>query len=1463
MTTNTPKPVQRLLDRAQKRFVRSRSGSVLILVVALLVLMALIGTAFMTMAQFDRASAVQHSFNTEVDLLLDGVINQVKGTITNDLYSSGQYRPAVIISTSQNQPVYYNTPLLPSSPRYWNGLGYDNGTAAVMGIQAGDAWLASRVPGLPTENGEPAPPGAPAPTGPATNTPLWPFISAPINGATAFDQPYWPLGPSGAPTRPTPLTVRAQLMPTYTQQTSNTATPPSLYIDGQVWPALETLTVTGGAATPTGNWWMAADADGDGIADSGLVKLLTLDGITYYAAVRIVDNAGAVNPSIALTPNPLSTYAPPNPSGTAGSMPGDLSPVNIDLEGMTVNPASSGSPPTYTSWTPPADLYQSLLPPNNTGLPSSPAYVGQGLLYNFRFNQAANGTPLSAIPATDIPGPTTSSRSDFLYYPYPYGYSNGATIYYYFDQQWLALGRRLSNPGFAVAQVATGSVNPNLLFQALPTTDSLAMAKHFVLRDPTVLSSATSPSVLEKTMPNTVYQSPYYNNASYTIPTTGGNYQYGYPTAPYLPSETLKWFAQNFEYWSDFDTSSTARTSPPQLTPTMPMRALFAPQNPVSNFAPNKFNFITSPSAGQIFNFGDVVATANGSKYVCIYPGTSTLPNTTYPDPTSSDPYWSDPYWAWEPWTNAPTKTSVNTGTFQQLYAAYWAVMADQYTPPTGTATGYWTPAFPATGSPSDYRMFRNPIRGGGTSGAATQPSDPQLGSQQVMELRAAIAAVNTMALRHGDAASITNYGTNDIISRTVYLPAQQTGGVAVQAQVYGVERQPYITQVYARNDVDPSNTWMAIELYNPYPNDIKMTNWTLATLNRSSPSNLTLSAIGTLQAQAGVTVIQAHQRIVLESSSTPPSSVVLPSPLPTGTSFVTCSGLSNAFGKELILMRPRRADGTLSAASPLPAQSNNYYQAESTSNPIDLIPIDSYDFTNMKQTAAAGSTQEWYYIRPSGTASSGVNKEWHMVYPGPWMLNSSSSTSGTGTGNGGGGGTGNGNGTGTGTASPPTWTGTKSTVPAPNSTTLTIGTPSATTMVPWANYHDTAIQMNNVDFGGPLKPTSGATNNPMPLGAFPRNGDILQVTFIGSYKLSPLGTPSTIYEMNPVTADSAMATACDSAADTQQPIVSQSTPQIIAENVGRFCPIDGTDATSAGATPAVDDFVLPVGGAPSATWRYHWAMRLFDFLTVQAPQDDYLPDVDPWLNDPASATTTATNYRYPAANSPPAPSSPPPVGYQPTYAPAPVANVTAGAKNAGLSTGNLTAPSTATSEDTAPVNGLVNINSAPWRVLAAIPWIPATQTGYRALNAQIAIGLVQYRDGGPGTAPHGPCRNLFELGEATLPTFGNKKLRDVLATANQTHFNLAQGNLTPIDGSTNGGNVQGDFQALFNTITRVSNLVTFRSDSYTAYVLIQGWQNAETPNPHLVVQRRAAVIIDRSVVTPNNRTPNATNVPQ
>jgi hypothetical protein len=58
---------------------------------------------------------------------------------------------------------------------------------------------------------------------------------------------------------------------------------------------------------------------------------------------------------------------------------------------------------------------------------------------------------------------------------------------------------------------------------------------------------------------------------------------------------------------------------------------------------------------------------------------------------------------------------------------------------------------------------------------------------------------------------------------------------------------------------------------------------------------------------------------------------------------------------------------------------------------------------------------------------------------------------------------------------------------------------------------------------------------------------------------------------------------------------------------------------------------------------------------------------------------------------------------------------------------------------------------------------------------------------------------------------------------------------------------VRGDFEEQFLQLSRISNLITTRSDSFTAWILIQGYRDANTANPKLEVQKRVAYIIDRS----------------
>src|SRR5688572_7137861 len=87
-------PIRRLTSRLQARYRKARPGSVLILVVALLVLMALIGTAFLTTARNDRYAAQQNTHTTHIELLTKGVVNLDKAAQVADLRSAGLPRPA-------------------------------------------------------------------------------------------------------------------------------------------------------------------------------------------------------------------------------------------------------------------------------------------------------------------------------------------------------------------------------------------------------------------------------------------------------------------------------------------------------------------------------------------------------------------------------------------------------------------------------------------------------------------------------------------------------------------------------------------------------------------------------------------------------------------------------------------------------------------------------------------------------------------------------------------------------------------------------------------------------------------------------------------------------------------------------------------------------------------------------------------------------------------------------------------------------------------------------------------------------------------------------------------------------------------------------------------------------------------------------------------------------------------------
>src|SRR5437016_588610 len=83
----------------RRRISRKRPGSALIFIVSILVLLGLLGTAWMSLTRTDRLASFNNIANIQVDLLVDGMKELTVGTIVNGAYGTrdgdptSYYRP--------------------------------------------------------------------------------------------------------------------------------------------------------------------------------------------------------------------------------------------------------------------------------------------------------------------------------------------------------------------------------------------------------------------------------------------------------------------------------------------------------------------------------------------------------------------------------------------------------------------------------------------------------------------------------------------------------------------------------------------------------------------------------------------------------------------------------------------------------------------------------------------------------------------------------------------------------------------------------------------------------------------------------------------------------------------------------------------------------------------------------------------------------------------------------------------------------------------------------------------------------------------------------------------------------------------------------------------------------------------------------------------------------------------------
>jgi hypothetical protein len=1328
---------------------QKRPGSVMIMVVALLVLLALMGTAWIASVRYDRSSSAQSVTNNQIDTVAQGVADMLSDAINAGVWGHDELTGANSFYRPRSDNLYLDKPALKNlnvkSYSYFSfdcpigdATALDNSNVPIDWIEqhAGD-FLASRLPEVrdPKVNGG--------------DIVYWPAISAPLgspslfsgtsirednNGkslvptigndttpptATILDALRWYESPvalydnsSGTSYHRVAYARRVDMRPAFATATGSdgvTRTYPVFDLtNNMVIYDADTLKSFTPVAVPNKFpiFVVGADADGDGIPDSGLSRLPIgqQGGITYYAAVRVIDNNAALNANTAWQWR--SGASKTDADNASSFIPTNITPANINAEAL-------------------------LLDPNKESY--DPGSKTAGTWNTWRFNGPLNNSVFSSFNDQ--------------------GNSGGFSFISYYDALWTQLGARVDNPG----QVAAG-----VRYRAFPLGDHASLASRFLLLDP------NAAGLLEQALPTSLSYTRYVTSSNYTLirstPYASNGAAGILDYSPILtPGNGTGWFGENFDFDSLYHNND----------PTGNRRPLFVTRNGVTNFIAAALPNPDGISPGnQMLNYGP-----------------------------AGDPL--------------AVKADINTGNFEELRRAFWNVMIGQ----VGKGTNADMSPFGSDDPTDDYlgtkfnippasqadqsrarfgelfethpqRMFRRSIRHPG----GVNYTKYDVGSQ--VEIRAGIAAANAISLREGPG----NMAGNVITDHTFIVTSKSNSAKYVVA-CYGLHIQPYISEIYATNDNLTDNSgknttgYVAVELVNPYPFSITLTGWKVATIDRTTFPQLKIVDLTggglldtvTIPAASGGKYGYAVIHNLGDGSNgsakfVPPAALSGQGTIP-NSYFI--ANLNEVRGKEMVILRP--------APQVKAGEANGAWAS-----------VDSFDFSGfpgnpvVDQNAVppSATVTAWHYARANDQAG----HPWCFVYPGRYD-GSVASRRQQGT-----------------QAENYKVLATGQPTPQPgfqdlwnaqgtNGVTINLGGQDATASFP--EKHVFTIQVANV--------TSAAapSSNAFPFGGFSRNGDILQVPFIGSYRIYTAdanGNAADLLEINSISMDSVFAEDTDT---MDNPV----------EQIGRFCPVCPDTTGNTGGPNDIQPIASYSDGSTYPNdwddknykrWRYRWAMRLFDYVTVQDANRDTFPNAPPELSANLPYVSNAD------------PSHPNPNPDNDLY------------------------------ERNIPIQGLLNINTVPELVLRTLPmaYKPGGDLDPNT-NVTLAKAIASYRNGDTrvnaqgnfiNAPPHGPFRTIYDL--YRVP----KVWDQVAAIVTGTDPTAADGEFTAQ--SPNPDGVRRDFEERFLFLTRISNMVTTRSDSFTAYVLVQGWRDAGTPNATLVSQKRLGFIIDRSNLSAKNKKP-------
>jgi hypothetical protein len=1454
---------------------RDRHGIVLVFVVVLLVLLAIMGTAFLAVSRADRQNVTGRGASADgakrallrdtslFDRLVTETEDRAKEVILDDLFG----RQARTIANYRGGPNYMNFTahgsfLADSTPG-------GNATTA----RSGQEWLASLLPDLVNRStGVLAPPRASAGVLPqqpdATWRPAWPWMSAPLadgGSNTLFSQSEFadPRDPSG-----TRFTRRRNVIITSVpmQRAADTEPGPRLY-PGGILPG-----ATSGA-------FIAADADGDGIADSFLTPFQIDSSATgvnrfwdqannciYFYAVRIVDESAKVNVNTALSARsdiaislgttPFGEVSTDSTYAALRQRPLGSTTSSLERPNLGFFRGNVGLVDLFDGLEP---YYAANLPPVVSALGSTVRQAEVDRLLGFRmpgfttsdsvvtFNAfaplVANSNPDGATLNVTANSTASLIRSNAVGTPFQFrsaqwtsaaatvagagAASSALNVRYLSIGDYLDHGVASRSDAPSPWSFTTGAEPTDA--QMLTSVGTIYRGRSFgddssqslAARAGAVRPSRFSVTSVESTLADTtLYSASNYgvnvSNAWEWFPANEGDlwYTWTHDFRTVLDGQPDALFAGLTNSSATLLPSYDARTGQVAVHAARSLRPLLTTASGVSQGVP------TRPLLDGMAKYG--VNTAAGQ--------------------------------------HPATRVAAATAKFAALWRAFYSVMTDA----SGDALGGGN-AF------SDENIFR-----WGRSASQSAPGSKfsllsgagGVSRQWIAALRGAIAAANTVSMRRvgdgvqdpaaGEAANLDR----DMPAFLVPLGTFPTGGsnsVTYRARVFGFRPQPFITEAIATpgDPADQTGTRaMYLELYNPYPFPIDLSTYTLAVVERKL--NGSTATASTSKASHDPATSWLHTPRETGALSTREWSFPLNGTIPAGgfvvvgdgtidptkidnTSFagpgaparlITAALSKHAMGREVVLMRKRRGDGTpyqprASLGDSFGDQILNTTEVKPVSGresiEIDpFVPVDAVDLRTLPDESNVSLIDPdgtgplppvpyfFEYRRPTGGWSgAGEGDRWRCVYAGPMqraqdpdgtlrpaagttydatllenhqrkvgaalqdvlaIRDTSANTPPS---------------TGRGSLGRPNRTAqTGAGLPVPT-TDFNTTTDAATFLSPVINLYFPST--NSLTVADRLR------NDAVPYGTpFARDGDLINVPFIGHYIIDVEQAGRWVpIEFVPISIDAV-------AADNIEASTS------INPSVGRFDPLQTPQTT--------------------------WATRLTDFVSARHGGGDVVVPAVPNLVENSSG--------LPTADSP----------IQGAEAANPVLvrwNV-----NTGITGTASLNPVVEVAAASAPslLQGKINLNTAPAAVLRMLPLI-VDNTGRinRADTEAVAAAIENLRR----LSPAGAIKSLDEL--RTL-TAGGPAYEDALPAITSRDQLFRAGDITPAPGGAD----LGDYKRKTLNVTRLSNLATTRSDVFTVYITVQAWSYKpdgggwlQTRDSRLIAEKRSAFIVDRSSIVP------------